>query len=93
VQTRRKALKFNNLESTIVLSQEVAKRVGAFVESDGYYEFSYKGYAQTLKVGAEVLLDRKEKWSLAPYVLFPVTDLARALETNFAVGVDWSYTF
>jgi Putative MetA-pathway of phenol degradation len=93
VQTRREEPKFNNLESTIVLSQAFVKRFAVFVESDSYYEFSYKGYAQTLKPGAELLVDRREKWSLSPYVLVSLTHLARLLETKVAVGMDLSYKF
>jgi hypothetical protein len=66
-----------------------------------YSEFSIQpapqraihGYVNTLKIGAEVMLDRQKKWSLSPYVLLPFTQAARHLETDGAAGLDLTFKY
>src|SRR5208283_4495636 len=46
-----------------------------------------------LRVGLNVELDRKEKWSLSPYFEFPLNHFTRITEIKNLVGVDLSYNF
>ena len=48
---------------------------------------------QTLKLGLEFGVDRKEKWTIAPYVVFPLNHASRIIETKLGVGFDLTYAF
>jgi hypothetical protein len=76
-----------------ILTQAFTERVGAYLASENYYEFSVHGYVSTLKIGVEVLLDRQKKWGLSPYVLLPFTQAARHLETDGAAGIDLTFKY
>lgn len=64
-----------------------------FVDWDSYEDFHTTDYIQTLKAGLEIELDRKRKWSLAPFAQFPLTSASRAEEFKNSVGVDLIYNF
>jgi len=93
VQNQRATPGVNNIEPEIILSQAFAKRVGGYLDWDNYYEFNVDEYVQTLEIGLEIALDRQEKWTFSPYVLFPLSHASRIIETKNAVGVDVSYQF
>jgi hypothetical protein len=93
VSSRFGTPKLNNLGGEFVLTQAFTQRLGGFLDSENYYEFSVQGWVSTLKIGAEVLVDRGKKWSLSPYVLLPFTQAARHLETDGAVGLDLTYEY
>ena len=88
VSSRFGTPELNNLGGEFILTQAFTQRFAGFVDSDNYHEFSVHGHVSTLKIGAEVLLDRQKKWSLSPYVLLPFTQAARHLETDGAAGLD-----
>lgn len=48
---------------------------------------------QTLKQGLEFAVDRKEKWTFAPNVVFPLNHASRIIETKLGVGFDLTYAF
>ena len=83
----------NNIEPELILSQAFAKRFGAFLEWNSYYQFNVSKFVQTLKVGLEVELDRKQKWSIAPYAVFPLNHISREEEFKNSVGFDLIYNF
>jgi hypothetical protein len=83
----------NSIEPELIFSQAFGNRFGAFLEWNNYYEFNVSEYVQTLKVGLEVELDRKQKWSLAPYAVFPLNHVSREAEFKNSVGVDLVYNF
>jgi hypothetical protein len=83
----------NNVGGEFILTQAFTQRFAGFLDSENYYEFSVHGYVNTLKIGAEVLLDRQKKWSLSPYVLLPFTQAARHLETDGAAGLDLMFKY
>jgi len=83
----------NNLGAEVILTHAFTERVGGYLASESYYEFSVYGYVNTLKIGAAVLLDRQKKWSFSPYVLFPLTHAARHLETDGAAGLDLTFEY
>lgn len=93
VSSRFGTPELNNLGGEFILTHAFTQRFGGFLDSDNYYEFSIHGYVNTLKIGAEVLLDRQKKWSLSPYLLFPYTQAARHLETDGAVGLDLTFKY
>lgn len=71
----------NSIEPELILSQQLAKRIGAYLDWDNYYEFSIDEYIQTMKVGLEFALDKKENSSLAA-----TTGFARKLEVSPAAS-------
>ena len=93
VSSRFGTPELNNLGGEFTLTQAFTQRFGGFLASEDYYEFSIHGYVSTLKIGAEVLLDRRKKWGLSPYVLLPFTQAARHLETDGAAGLDLTFKF
>ena len=93
VQTSHNLPGTNNIEPELILSQAFAKRIGGYLDWNTYYDFNASEYAQTLRVGLNVELDRKEKWSLSPYFEFPLNHFTRITEIKNLVGVDLSYNF
>jgi len=93
IQNQRSQPGVNYLEPELILAQGFGKRVGVFLDWDGYYDFNRADYIQTLKAGLELELDHREKWSLAPYAQFPLTGSSRAAEFNSSVGLDLIYNF
>jgi hypothetical protein len=93
VQTRRSEPDVNNIETQLIFSQALGKRFGASVEWSGYYEFHDSEYVETLKPDLEIELDRKQKWSIAPYAVFALGQISRAAEFKYSVGCDLIYTF
>ena len=93
VSSRFGTPELNNLGGEFILTQAFTPRFGGFLDSDNYHEFSVHGYVNTLKIGAEVLIDRQKKWSLSPYVLLPFTQAARHLETGGAAGMDLTFKY
>jgi len=93
VHTRHGLPGTNNIEPELILTQAFAKRVGGYLDWDTYYDFNASEYAQTLKVGFDVELDGKEKWSLSPYFEFPLNHFTQTTEIKNTVGVELSYIF
>src|SRR5262249_15521408 len=93
VSSRFGTPELNNLGAEFILTQAFTQRLAGFLDSDNYRAFSVHGYVNTLKIGAEVLLDRQKKWSLSPYVLFPFTQAARLLETDGGDGLDLPFKY
>jgi hypothetical protein len=93
VQTRRSEPDVNNIETQLIVSQALGKRFGASVEWTGYYEFHDSEYVETLKPELQVELDRKQKWSIAPYAVFALGPISQAAEFKYSVGCDLIYTF
>jgi hypothetical protein len=83
----------NSLEPELILSQQFARRFAGYLDWDNYYEFNLSEYVQTMQAGMEFELDRSDKWSLAPYVVFPLNHATRSVETKNGVGFDLIYNF
>ena len=83
----------NEIEPELILSQAFGKRVGGYLDWDTYYDFPASEWAQTLKVGIEFVLDRKEKWSVSPYFAFALNDFAREADFRNNAGFYLSYHF
>jgi len=83
----------NSIEPQLILSQAFGNRFGAFLEWNNYYEFNVSENVQTLKVGLEVELDRKQKWSVIPHAVFPLNHASREAEFKNSVGFDLVYNF
>jgi hypothetical protein len=93
VSSRFGTPELNNIGAEFILTQAFTQRFSGFLDSENYYEFSVHGSVNTLRIGAEVLLDRQKKWSLSPYVLLPFTQAARHLETDGGAGLDLTFRF
>jgi len=83
----------NSIEPELILGQALAKRVGAYLDWDNYYEFSVDTYINTMKVGLQIALDKKEKWGVAPYVVFPLSHASSVFDTKMGAGFDFTYAF
>jgi hypothetical protein len=83
----------NRIEPQLILSQAFRNRFAAFLEWNSYYDFNVNEYVQTLKVALEVGLDRKQKWSIVPYAVFPLNHASREAEFKNSVGFDLVYNF
>lgn len=81
----------NNIEPELILTQAIARRAGAYLDCDTYYDFNAGDYAQTLKVGLEFELDRKERWGLSPYFQFPLNHFTRMTDIANSAGVELGY--
>src|SRR5208283_2888952 len=79
VQTSHRLPGTNSIQPELILSHAFAKRAGGYLDWDTYYDFSASAYSQLLKVGLEFELDRNEKWSLAPYLQFPLNHFTRII--------------
>jgi hypothetical protein len=93
VQTRKGHVGTNDVEPKLILAQAFAKRLGGYLALDSYYDFNASEYAQTLKLGLDVELDLKEKWSSSPYFEFPLNHFTRITVLKNTVGVELSYHF
>jgi hypothetical protein len=93
LQTRRSEPDVNNIETQLILGQALGKGFGASVEWTGYYEFHDSEYVETLRPELQVELDRRQKWSIAPYAVFPLGQVSRAAEFRFSVGCDLIHNF
>jgi len=93
VSSRFGTPELNHPGGELILTRAFTERFSGFLDSKNYYEFSLHGSANTLKIGAEVLLDREKKWGLSPYVLIPFTQAARHLETSGALGLDLRFKY
>jgi hypothetical protein len=83
----------NEIEPELILSQAFGKRVGGYLEWNTYYDFTASQWAQAMKVGIEFVLDRREKWSVAPYFAFALNDFAREMDFRNNAGVYLSRHF
>lgn len=83
----------NNIEPELILSQALAKRLGAYLDWDNYYEFSVDKYINTMKIGLEIALDKKEKWGFAPYVVLPLSHASSVFDTKVGAGFELTYAF
>lgn len=83
----------NEIEPELILAQAFAKRVGGYIDWDSYYDFNASKYAQTLKLGLDVELDRKQKWNVSPYVEFPLNHFTQTTALKKNVGFELSYHF
>ena len=83
----------NSIEPELILNQAFAKRFAGYLDWDNYYEFSIHEYVQTLKPELEFAVDREEKWTFAPYMVFPLNQAPRITETKLGVGFDLTYAF
>jgi hypothetical protein len=81
------------LEPELILTQALGKRVAVFVDWDSYADFQTTRYIQTLKAGIEIELDRRRRWSLAPFAQFPLTSSSRTAEYKNSIGADLIYNF
>ena len=93
VQTSHGLPGTNDIEPELILAQAFAKRIGGYLDWNTYYDFNASEYAQTLRVGFNVELDRKEKWSLVPYFEFPLNHFTRITKIKNIVGMELSYNF
>ena len=93
MQTNRGNPGTNDIEPELILTQAFAKRVGGYLDWDTYYDFNVHEFAQTLRLGFEVELDRKEKWSFSPYFEFPLNHFTQTTVFKNNVGVELSYHF
>jgi hypothetical protein len=93
VQNQRETPGVNSMEPELILSQAFARRLGGYLDWDSYYDFGVDEYVQTAQTGLEFALDRQEKWTFSPVVLFPLDHAARVIETKNAVGFDSNYIF
>jgi hypothetical protein len=93
VSSRFGTPELNNVGGEFILTQAFTRRFSGFLDSENYYEFSLHGPVDTLKIGADFVLDRQKKWSLSPYVLLPFTPAARQLETDGAAGLDLTFKY
>ena len=85
--------KRNYVEPGLIITQALAKRVAGYADWGQNYEFTGRQYAPTLKATIELVLDAKEKWSIGPYMLFPLNRTARLEETKLAAGVVLGFRF
>jgi hypothetical protein len=93
VQTRRTEPDVNNVEPELILSQALGRRLGVSIDWTSYYEFYDNEYVETLKAEFQLELDRKQKWGITPYAVFPLSQVSRAAEFSRSVGCDLIYTF
>jgi len=93
IHTTREHPGINNIEPELILTQAIAKRAGAYLDWDTYYDFNAGEYAQTSKVGLEFELDRKERWGLSPYFQFPLNHFTRMTDIANSAGVELGYYF
>ena len=93
VHNQRATPGINSIEPELILSQAFAKRFAGYIDWDNYYDFGISEYVQTMQIGLEIALDHREKWTFAPYVLFPLNHASRIIETRNAVGLDVTYAF
>ena len=83
----------NEIEPELILAQAFAKRVGGYIDWDSYYDFNASKYLQILKLGVDVELDRKQKWSVSPYFEFPLNHFTQTTGIKKNVGFEVSYHF
>jgi hypothetical protein len=83
----------NSIEPELILAQGFAKHLAGFLDWDSYYDFSASDYVPTMRAGLEVAFDRKEKWTLSPYVTFPLNHAARIFEIKSAAGFVLAYRY
>jgi hypothetical protein len=93
VQNQHATPGVNSIEPELILTQGLAKRVACYLDWDNYYEFNIDEYVQTLEAGAEFAIDRKNKWTFAPYIVFPLNHAGRITETKNAVGFNLNYNW
>ncbi|HEX8894527.1 MAG TPA: hypothetical protein VF783_14445, partial [Terriglobales bacterium] len=86
VANQRATPGINSIEPELILALAFAKRFGAYLDWDNYYEFSVDEHVSTMEVGLEFALGQKEKWSFAPYVVFPLNHASRLMEFKNAAG-------
>lgn len=82
----------NNLEPELILSQELIKRVAAFLDYDTAYVFNRDQFGQTLKIGAAILLTKKGNWTFAPYYKFPLNQFTHSLFKD-AAGFELTFHY
>lgn len=75
------------LESDITLNMRILKSTW-FVESDSYYDFTPGRFAPMLKVGLARGLGERKRWTLSPYVEWPLNRYARQTQHHMNVGLD-----
>ena len=83
----------NSIEPELILTQGFTKRFGGYLDWDNYYEFSIDKYINTMKIGLEFALDKKEKWGFSPYVVLPLSHASSVFETKLGTGFDLTYEF
>jgi hypothetical protein len=97
VENQRPEPDMNSFEPELILTQGITKRIDGYLDWDNYYEFNYEfnlhEYVMTLQVGPDIALDRKKRWTLSPFAIFPLNHASRIIETGFAAGVDLAYNF
>lgn len=76
----------NSIEPELILMHAFTKRFGAYLDWDNYYEFSVDKYINTMKVGLEIALDKKEKWGLEPFVVLPLSHASSVYDTKVGQG-------
>jgi hypothetical protein len=67
--------------------------VATYLENNQYCDFSKRVYVATLKPGITIAIDREAKWSVSPYVIFPLNGVSRMQETGLDVGAVLTHTF
>jgi hypothetical protein len=93
VHNRTSAPKRNYIEPEFIVTQGLTRQVAAYLENIQYYEFSKSIYVATLKPGMTIAIDREAKWSISPYVIFPLNRVSRMQETRLGVGAVLTHTF
>lgn len=93
VHNRGPGPKRNYVEPELIVTQALAKHVAGYLEWNQYYEFSKSLYVPLLKPGFEIAMDREKKWSISPFIVFPLNRNARIEETKLGVGVVLNFTF
>jgi hypothetical protein len=93
VHSRTSDPKRNYLEPQLIVSQGIMERLAGYLEWNQYYEYSKRLYVPLLKPGLTISLGREHKWSISPYVDFPLNRNARIEETKLGAGAVLSYTF
>lgn len=83
----------NSFEPELILTQGLTKRIDGYLDWDNYYEFNLHEYVMTLQPGLDIALDRKKRWTLSPFAIFPLNHASRMVETGFAAGFDFAYNF
>ena len=82
-----------SIEPDIIVRQEFVRRLAGYLDWDNIYEFSVDQYVSTPEAGMNFALDQKEKWTLSPYVVFPLNRTARISATKIGSAFLLTYNF
>jgi hypothetical protein len=93
IRTRPGARPVSQIEPELAVSRTLGKRVAAYIDWDSYYSFTFDEFGQKLKAGLGVSLDAKNRWSLSPYVEFPLNNFTTRTNEKRAAAVSLKFYY